>query len=81
MSMLTMSKHYTHHPNTPAFKDTGILALENTLPPVKPVGEHNRCRRTLRKFRNSFFKSIDEQSSITFFGEFVGLDFFIIGQL
>ena len=28
---------------------------------------------------NSFFKSIDEQGSITFFGEFVGLDFIMLG--
>ena len=28
---------------------------------------------------NSFFKSIDEQGSITFFGELVGLDFIMLG--
>ena len=30
---------------------------------------------------NSFFKGIDEQGSITLFGEFVGLDFIMLGQL
>ena len=68
---------YTHqhtHLKTQKFWLLRILCRQCSL-----LGNITDADAQWENLVNSFFKSIGEQGSITFFGEFVGLDFIMLG--